>query len=276
MGKPTRPLLRYHGGKWRLAPWIISHFPDHRIYTEAYGGGASVLLRKQRSYAEVYNDLDGEIVNLFRVLRSDRSDELVRNVELTPFSREEFDESYVSSDDPVERARRTLFMSAAGYSTASLNGKKWKTGFRGNVTRTGTTPAHDWAKMPDVLIDVIERLRGVVIENLPALDLLAKYDHPSALHSVGPPYPFSTRNERWAGHCYRHEMTDSDHTEMASALRNLSGAVVVSGYRCDLYDELFAGWGLVQKSTHADSALDRVECLWLSPNISIQLSLIDG
>lgn len=88
----VRPLLRYHGGKWRLAPWIISFFPDHRIYTEAYGGAASVLLRKKRSYAEVYNDLDGEIVNLFRVLRNPaQARELIRLVALTPFAREEFE-----------------------------------------------------------------------------------------------------------------------------------------------------------------------------------------
>lgn len=67
---PTRPVLRWHGGKWVLAPWIIGHFPPHRIYTEAFGGGASILMRKARAYSEVYNDLDEDVVNIFRVLRS--------------------------------------------------------------------------------------------------------------------------------------------------------------------------------------------------------------
>lgn len=66
---PTRPIMRYHGGKWRLAPWIIAHMPPHRIYVEPYCGAASVLMRKPRSYAEVINDLDGEVVGVFRVLR---------------------------------------------------------------------------------------------------------------------------------------------------------------------------------------------------------------
>ena len=66
---PRRAALRWHGGKWILAPWIIAHFPPHRVYTEAFGGGASVLLRKGRAKSEVYNDLDSEVVNLFRVLQ---------------------------------------------------------------------------------------------------------------------------------------------------------------------------------------------------------------
>lgn len=97
-----------------LAPRIIEHFPEHRCYVEPFGGGGSVLLRKPRSYAEVYNDLDGEIVNLFTVAR-DRGDELVRLLELTPFSRDEFQQSYEPTDDPLEQARRTIARSFMGF-----------------------------------------------------------------------------------------------------------------------------------------------------------------
>src|SRR3990167_11343170 len=108
MSGPTRPVMRYHGGKWRLAPWVIEHFPEHRVYTEAFGGGASVLMRKPRSYAEVYNDLDGEIVNVFRVLRDpSQARELERLLRLTPFARSEFETSYITDGDPLEQARRT-------------------------------------------------------------------------------------------------------------------------------------------------------------------------
>lgn len=273
--KPSRPLLRYHGGKWKLAPWIIGYFPKHKIYTEAYGGGASVLLRKSRSYAEVYNDLDDEIVNLFRVLRSKDANELIRQIAFTPFSRHEFDDSYVETGDPVEQARRTVFRFAAGHSTTGANANKWKTGFRCNVTRSGSTPAQDWSNMPNVLLSIVARLQGVVIENLPAIDVLRKYDDVNALHYVDPPYPFSTRNERWAGSCYRHEMTDADHADLAGVLRNLKGAIVVSGYKCDLYDELFDGWRFVQRSSHADGALDRIETLWISPGATCNLTLFE-
>src|SRR5574337_272680 len=93
MRGPKRPLLRYHGGKWKLAPWILRHLPPHRVYVEPFGGGASVLLQKPRSYAEVYNDLDGEVVNLF-IMARERGEELAQAIELTPFAREEFELSY--------------------------------------------------------------------------------------------------------------------------------------------------------------------------------------
>jgi DNA adenine methylase len=265
----TRPALRYHGGKWRLAPWIISHFPAHRVYTEAYGGGASVLLRKPRSYAEVYNDLDGEIVSLFRVLRNPaQARELIRLVKLTPFAREEHELSYLIDGDPIEQARRTLIRSFMGFGS---DGIKRQTGFRGNVTRTGTTPALDWSRMPPVLEQIVERLQGVVIEHMPALDLIAKYDNQQTLHYVDPPYPHATRGD---DNRYRHEMTDVDHRQLAECLARLKGAVIVSGYPCALYDdELFGGWRRVERSTHADGGRDRVEVLWLSPGAAFQGNL---
>ena len=103
----TRPALRYHGGKWKLAPWLQLFFPAHRVYVEPFGGGASVLLRKPRSYGEVYNDLDAEVVNVFRMLR-DRGPELHNLLTLTPFARAEFKLAYETSADPLEQARRTI------------------------------------------------------------------------------------------------------------------------------------------------------------------------
>lgn len=263
---PKRPVLRYHGGKFKLAPWIVSHFPEHRIYVEPFGGAASVLLRKTRSYVEVYNDLDGEIVNLFRVLRNPaQARELLRLVYLTPFAREEFELSYITADDPVEQARRTLFRSAAGYSTAGATGTQWRTGFRANATRNGTIPATDWAGLPDILETIVERLRGVVIENRPAVDVIQTYDGPTTLHYLDPPYPFATRNRRWAGNCYQYEMTDADHCELAALTHRLQGAVIISGYPCELYDQkLYPDWRRVTWETHADQALDRTEVLWLN------------
>lgn len=262
---PTRPILRYHGGKWRLAPWIISNFPQHRIYVEPFGGAGSVLLQKPRSYSEVYNDLDGQICNLFRVLRNPaQARELVRMVKLTPYARAEFDESYIVADDPIEQARRTLFRSMAGFSTCGASGQ-WKTGFRGNVTRTGTTPVHDWQHFPIAMEDIIERLRGVVIENDDALAVIARYDGPETLLYVDPPYPMLTRSDRWSRSAYKHEMTDDDHRQLAAALHACRGVVVVSGYACELYDmELYPTWWRNERESHADGARDRVEVLWMN------------
>lgn len=252
----SRPLVRYHGGKWMLAPWITSHFPPHRCYVEPFGGGGSVLLRKSRSYAEVYNDLDAEIVNLFRVAR-DHGEELKRKLELTPFSRLDFRESYAPSDDPIEQARRTVARAFMGFGS---NAHNKNTGFRSNSNRSGTTPAHDWRNYPEAFGAIIERLRGVVIENRDACEVMATHDETTTLHYVDPPYVAETRDK---GADYRHEMTDEDHRALAEKLETLKGMVIVSGYHSPLYDEIFAKWERVERRALADGAKERVEVLWL-------------
>lgn len=259
-----RPAVRWHGGKWILAPWIIGYFPPHRIYTEAYGGGASVLLRKPRSYAEVYNDLDGEIVTLFRILQNEeQANELVRRLELTPFARVEFEESYMTDHNPIEQSRRLIVRSFMGFGSNSCNSSR-KTGFRSNSNRSGTTPAQDWRNYPEALTLTIDRLRGVVIENRPALEIIQQHDGPDTLHYVDPPYVHSTRQPGNLEN-YRFEMTDDDHRELAKVLKNARGGVVVSGYPCDLYDkELFASWHRASRASRADGALERTEVLWIN------------
>lgn len=263
MNAPKRPILRYHGGKWRLAPWIVSCFPDHRCYVEPFGGGASVLLRKDRSYAEVYNDLDGEIVNLFRVLRDPgHAAELVRSVELTPFARTEFDDCHETCpDNPVEQARRTLIKSHMGF--AANPARDWKTGFRADSKRSHTTPARDWTGMPEVIASVVERLRGVVIEQRPAMQVMAAHDAPSTLHYVDPPYVHSTRYDD-GRHAYRHEMTNAEHGELLAFVRRLEGAVVISGYDHELYNAHLVRWRRMEKAALADGAKKRTEVLWLN------------
>jgi len=266
---PGRPVLRWHGGKWMLAPWIISHFPEHRIYVEPWGGAASVLLRKPRVYAEVYNDLDDEVVNLFRLLQSqDSAKRLVELLILTPFSRKEFDLSFRRHGEPVERARRLIIRSFMGFgSDASTSGRKSlgsgkpPTGFRSNSDRSGTTPAHDWANYPDCLRQVIERWRGVVIESRPALEVFGPHDTPDTLFYCDPPYLHGTRSD--ARGEYAHEMSDDDHRIMLKVLKSVKGFVVLSGYPNACYDPL--GWHKVEKNSLADGALKRVEVLWINP-----------
>jgi len=269
----NRPVMRYHGGKWRLAKWIISHFPEHRIYTETFGGAASVLMQKPRSYAEVYNDLDGEIVNLFRVLRNPaQARELLRQIELTPFAREEFELTYLTDGDPIEQARRTVARSFMGFGSAAASGQP--TGFRGDSNRSGTTPAHDWRNYPAAMAAIVDRLSGVVIENKSAEEVVLQYDSPDTLHYVDPPYVHATRKERQLKN-YRFEMTDSQHRDLAEILHNTQGYVVLSGYACPLYDELYTDWYRVDRVAHADGARDRIESLWLNPRTAdIQAQMV--
>lgn len=261
--KPNRPALRYHGGKWMLAEWIISHFPEHRIYVEPFGGAASVLLQKKRSYAEVYNDLDSEIVNLFSVLR-DRGDELKAKLTLTPFARDEYRASFVETDDALEQARRTVIRSFMGFGSNALC-RSIQSGFRSNANRSGTTPAHDWANLPSEMSVMVERLRGVVIENRDALELIPRHDSNDTLHYCDPPYVHSARSSAMHGaHGYSHEMTDDDHRKFAKCVFEAKGMVVISGYHSALYDELFGAWQYVDRPAFADGARPRTEVLWFN------------
>lgn len=261
---PTRPLLRWHGGKWMLAPWVIDHFPPHRVYVEAFGGAASVLLRKPRSYAEVYNDLDGEVVNLFRVLQdragAARLEELLR---LTPFARDEFKLAYDPAADPVERARRLIIISFMGFGSNGHN-TSTVTGFRANNNRAYSTPADDWSRYPNMVKAFVDRLSRVVVENRDALEVIEAQDSADTLHYVDPPYVHSTRDPGRRQRDYRHEMTDADHAELAKLLRGLRGGVVLSGYPCQLYEDLYAGWHRVERPALADGARKRTEVLWVN------------
>lgn len=270
---PTRPVLRYHGGKWRLAPWIIEHFPPHRVYVEPFGGAASVLLRKPRSYAEVYNDRWADVVNVFRVLRDPvRARALKRLIALTPFARDEFagidEASFVATEDMIERARLMIFRSFAGFgSNAHALGRN--TGFRNNSHRSGTTPSGGWRNYPDAIDAFVARLQGVVIENRDAAEVMQQHDSAETLHYVDPPYLHSTRSManvydlKYGGYAF--EMSDAAHKRLAKVLRGLEGMVVLSGYPSPLYDKLYRGWHRVETVAMADGARERTECLWINP-----------
>lgn len=233
--------------------------PAHRVYIEPFGGAGSVLIRKPRSYAEVWNDLDGNVVNLFCVLRSDRAGELVEQLRLTPFSSEEFAMAYQPADDPVERARRLVIRSFMGFGS---NGHERLTGFRSNSNRSGTTPARDWVNYPEALAATVERLRGVVVLNRDSKDVMAAHDGPGTLHYVDPPYVAETRDR---GRDYAHEMTDADHADLLDFLNGLEGMIMLSGYSCDLYDQRLRHWQRITRAALADGARKRIEVLWLNP-----------
>lgn len=268
MKRDLRPVLRYHGGKFMLAPWIISHFPAHRIYVEPYMGAASVLMRKPRAYSEVINDMDGEVVNLFRVLRDPaQAKDLMNLLRLTPYARAEYNDAYTPTDEPIEMARRLVVRSFMGFGSAAYNATH-QTGFRANSNRSGTTAAHDWMHYPDYIPRFLERLSGVLIENRIGLEVISQHDTPETLFYVDPPYPIETRTAiRDYRQCYRHEMTDGQHLELLSFLRNVRGMVVLSSYPCRLYDDalLPAGWQRIERKAFADGAKTRVEVLWLNP-----------
>ena len=259
-----RPVLRYPGGKWRIADWVISHFPEHDIYVEPYGGAASVLMRKPPARAEVYNDLNGDIVNVFRILRDEEgAKRLCCSLELTPFVREEYDLSFEQTEDMAECARRTIVRSFMGYNVKSLlNGKKngWRSRRLGSFW-----PASDWQNYPLQIRAFVERLHGVTVESRPAFEVLKRYDSPVTLHYVDPPYLPETRSAN-SRNLYKHELSKKDHIELAETLKSLEGMVILSGYDSRLYTLLYPGWRTEMKKNYVSSHGERTEVLYISPN----------
>lgn len=267
---PTRPMIRYHGGKWMLAKWIISHFPEHRIYVEPFGGAASVLLRKKRSYSEVYNDLDSDVYNLFKAVR-DSGNVLRQKLELTPYSREEFDLSFEKTGDIIEDSRRMIVRSYMGFGSAAATGRS--TGFRSNSNRSGTTPAHDWKNYPAAMDGIIKRLQGVVIENREAIPIMEKADSPLTLHYVDPPYVKKTRYMEGKTFSYNHEMEDAQHVILIEYLKTLKGYVVLSGYDNEIYNDMLPEWGKYQRAAYSDGAGKRKEVLWMNKDMQAQTKM---
>jgi DNA adenine methylase len=275
-----KPPVPYFGGKSRLADWIVGLMPEHRVYVEPFGGSAAVLLAKPRSRHEVLNDLDGNIVTFFRVLR-DRPVELERACRLTPYARDEFTAADLTdpSIDDLERARRWWIRASQSFAkTGTTTG--WATSILRNSNQART--AHNRC---DRFADVAERLAGVTIEHRDAVDVITGYDDPDGLIYADPPYVVTTRSalkKRPAGDYACEFSTIEQHQALAQALRACSATVLLSGYASDLYAELYAGWSCVTRHVSRHTGNSRssarkhtIEAVWCNRPLDEQL-LLDG
>jgi len=262
----NRTPFRYYGGKGKIAPWIVSYLPWHKVYVEPFCGAASVFFNKGRSYAEVLNDLDDDIVNVFTILRDVEQCKLLCSaIELTPYALTEyknaFSEPVPDPQDSIERARRFLVRCAMGFFADSANTNNYFPGFRADVFRKSTIPAHDWSAVPTRLQWFCERLKGVVIHKMDAFDVIRKYDDINTLFYLDPPYIAETRTQA-SHHCYSHEMSNEDHCRLVDLILTLKGMVVISGYDHPIYEKLRnAGWNKYIKTFSG-----KKECIWCNPS----------
>lgn len=260
-----RPPFAYYGGKTTLANWIVDHLPPHRHYVEPFAGSLAVLLAKPPAMFETVNDLDGDLMTFWRVLR-DRPEDLARVCALTPHSRAEHQAAYDKAGcDDLERARRTWVVLTQGRGNTGR-----RTGWRYFEDPGSRGPT----SMPDYLGSYVERMRAaagrianVSLEARPGLEVIAAYGrHAEVCLYVDPPYLGSTRSSRQ----YAVEMShDAEHIELADALLACRASVVLSGYPSPLYDDLYASWQRVEcaaytgQGNHAEERNDRrTEVLW--------------
>ena len=253
--KVTRPILRYFGGKWRLAPWLISLMPPHRTYVEPFGGAASVLLRKPKSEVEVYGDIDFKVVGYVKLVK-ECGKALAEAIEATPYGREAW-EAATNDDvefDAVRWARDTAVLSFMSHGSDGLLG--CRAGFSDHRLKTAA-----WKTLPGAIRAASGRLRDTVIEFVDARETVRKYDSPDALIFADPPYPKSSRS---SNHGYAHEFTDADHEALAEQLQKIRGKAMVSGYDCPLYRRLYAGWRTATHAALKDVARRAVETVWMN------------
>lgn len=276
-----KPPVPYYGAKVRLAPWIVDLLPPHRTYVETHAGSAAVLFAKAPSVVEVINDTDGNVVTFFRVLR-DREAELVRALTLTPYARAEY--LAADLDDPtlsdIERARRFFVRAHQGFNGAGTG--RWA-GWSNGIRNGSTCDTHTVAGVVDRLGAVAERLRRVVIEQRPAVEMIPAYDNPDSVLFVDPPYLESTRRglNRTQPKDYAHDTsTPDDHRELADVLRQCVGTVLLCGYPSSLYDDLYGDWHRVQREVRQPAAnregraaQNATEVLWSNRPLGAQLDL---
>lgn len=261
-------ILNYPGAKWGMAKEIISLMPPHRSYLEPFFGSGAVLFNKPPSAIETINDIDGDIVNFFKVLR-ECPDELAEAISLTPYARDVFDDAHDNRGvTEFDRAHRFAIRSRMGHGFKTYQ----KTGFKIDVyARERSYCVSVWNRMPEMLSQAASRLKDVQIENRPALDLIKKFNHDNVLIYADPPYLLNTRG----GKQYKCEMNEQDHVDLLAALYDHKGYVILSGYPSDMYDQELRGWNKIHRKSYNQNSDARTEVLWCNFELPQQTLKLD-
>ncbi len=262
-------VLSWPGAKWSMSSNIIELMPEHKIYIEPFFGSGAVFFNKTPSKNEIINDLDGEVVNLFRVIRN-YAEELSNLICFTPYSREEYD-NHFADDDPVERAR--MFLVRSNMARASM--QSYSSGWRhAGLLMSLKSKKHVlrlWNNLPQQILKAAIRLKDAEIENINAIELIKKYNHKDVLLYIDPPYLLSTRKQRY----YNVEMTgEEEHSSLIDVLKKHKGSVMISGYESKLYNRALADWTKHEFVSIAEAGKKRTEIVWTNYSQYEQISML--
>lgn len=260
-----KTVLRWPGAKWRLADWICDMLPAHDVYCEPFFGSGAVFFSKTPSSTETINDVDGEVVNLFRVIRT-AADDLTKAVEMTPYARDEYRDCYSIDGDEIERARRFLVRTWQAYGGKTSCRTAWAHDRTNQVFR----PKYWATVLPERILHIVSRLRMAQIENMDALELIPKYSRPGTLLYVDPPYMASTRMQK---HYACEFDRPAQHEELLRLCLAHRGYCIVSSYANELYDGMLAGWTKRSMRTATNAGESRVETLYLNPACTREMNL---
>lgn len=254
-----RSIIKYPGSKFRIAKQIVSYFPEHKTYMEPFFGSGAVFFNKERSRIETINDLDGDVVNFFQWVKND-PEQLAHEIYYTPYARNVYESACQhSGSDSLQQAVSFCIRLNMGYGFRTGGpASGWKSDIHG---RERSYAAEDWRTLPDRLLEVAERLRGVQIECMDAVSLIRKYHFSDVLLYCDPPYVLSTRS---GGKQYRKEMSDDQHRELLGVLLEHPGPVVLSGYDSELYRTMLDGWHRIMLENYSQVLSRKTEVLWLN------------
>lgn len=253
-----KAVMKYPGSKWTLAREIVGLFPDHHSYLEPFFGSGAVLFNKPRSNIETVNDLDGNVVNLFNWIKND-PERLAHEIYYTPYARQVYEDAFASQpEDSFEKAVNFYTRLNMGHGFRTTGEKVgWKNDIQG---RERAYASQDWCNLPDKILQAAERLRGVQIENRPAVELIKRFNYKNVLIYCDPPYMLETRH----GKQYRCEMSTQDHEILLDLLLNHKGPVIISGYDTDLYSAKLAGWTRMEFASRTQTCAQKTEVLWMN------------
>lgn len=253
-------LLKYPGSKWSIAEWIISFFPEHHSYCEPFFGSGAVLFNKPRSNIETVNDLDDDVINFFEWVKTD-PEQLAHEIYWIPYARQVYEEAYNKQppENSLEKAVWFYIRLNMGHGCRTTGEKVgWKNDVQG---RERAYAAQYWCTSPERIIQAAERLRGVQIEHMPAIELMRRFNYKNVLFYLDPPYMLGTRH----GKQYKHEMyTQDSHEELLAAALQHKGPVLISGYDTPLYNDMLRGWHKETTTCLCQTSAQRNEILWMN------------
>ena len=253
-----KAVMKYPGSKWAIADWIINFFPEHHSYLEPFFGSGAVLFNKPRSHIETVNDLDGNVVNLFEWIRRD-PERLAHEIYFIPYARQVYEKAFTTApEDSFGKAVNFYIRLNMGHGFRT-NGEKvgWKNDVQG---RERAYASQDWCSLPGKIMQAAERLRGVQIENRPAVELIERFNYENVLIYCDPPYMLETRH----GKQYQCEMDEQDHNDLLDVLQAHRGPVVLSGYENSLYNDRLSKWHREETVCYSQVCSKKRELLWMN------------
>ena len=265
-----KAVMKYPGSKWSLARWIINFFPEHHSYLEPFFGSGAVLFNKPRSNIETVNDLDGNVVNLFEWIKRD-PEKLAHEIYWTPYARQIYEDAFTSvPEESLQQAVNFYIRLNMGHGFRTTGEKVgWKNDVQG---REKAYASQDWCNLPEKIMQAAERLRGVQIENMPAVELIKRFNYNNVLIYLDPPYMHNTRH----GKQYRYEMfTEESHEELLETALRHKGPVVISGYDTSLYNDRLKDWYRDEAVSYSQVCSKKREVLWMNFLPRCQMSLED-